>query len=50
MQETKPYVEKFFKSIVEINSATKKYNVDIALKSFRNPFLKHTQYSNNFLT
>ena len=23
-----------------------KYNVDIALKSFRNPFLKHTQYSN----
>ena len=46
MQETKPYEENFFKSIFEINLATKKYDVDIASKSFRNPFLKHTQYSN----
>ena len=46
MQETKPYEENFFKSIFEINLTNKKYDVDIASKSFRNSFLKHTQYSN----
>ena len=49
MQETKPYVENFFKSIFEINLATKKYDVDIASKVFEIHFLNtHTFSNKNF--